>query len=179
MKDREKIIKERLIAEEQEEMLYIANLKQTLHNMLIKEKGYKPQEIEIDPRFPLLLSNCHTTVTMDIAVNFSPINFMIIKCSSSALESYERYVIAFARCVKDYQIPYAVITDGKEARIIDVIHNAILGHSIEEIFSREEALKRLKDFKKIPFPPHRIEKEKRIVYAFEGIKCPTVNPEKG
>ncbi len=157
MKEREKIIKEKLMAEEQEEMLYIANLKQVVRDMLIKEKGYKPREIEIDSRFPLLLSNCHTTVTMDIVVNFSPISFMIIKCSSSALESYERYIIAFARSVKDYQIPYAVITDGKEARIIDVIHNTILGQSIEEIFSREEALRRMKDFKKIPFLPHRIE----------------------
>lgn len=177
MEDREQIIKEKLIAEEYEEMLYLTNLKQTVREMLIKEKGYHPEEIEIDHEFTLQLSNCETTVSIDFVINFSSVTFMIIKCTSSALESYERYIIAFARAIKDYQIPYAVITDGKKARVIDVINTALLGQSIEEIFSRDEAIRRLRDFKKIPYPPKRIEKEKRIVYAFEGIKCPTLNPK--
>ncbi len=179
MEDREKIIKEMLMAEEYEKMVYLTNLKQMVREMLIKEKGYHPEEIEIDPKFPLQLSNCNTTVSIDFVINFPPVIFMIIKCTSSALESYERYIIAFARAIKDYQIPYAVITDGKKARIIDVINTALLGQSIEEIFSRDEALRRLRDFKKIPYPTKRIEKERRIIYAFEGIKCPTFNPKEG
>jgi len=31
----------------------------------------------------------------------------------------------------------------------------------------------MKNFQRIPCPENRIEKEKRIIYAFEGIKCPS------
>jgi hypothetical protein len=51
-----------------------------------------------------------------------------------------------------------------------------IGKSLSELFSRQEALNKIKDFKKIPCPANRVEKEKRIVYAFDGIKCPTEKP---
>jgi hypothetical protein len=99
---------------------------------------------------------------------------MVIQCSSGSLEAWERYVTAFARVVKDYQIPYAVVTDGDKARIIDVLTGTLIGESLGQLLNREEALNKMKDFKKVPYPINRLEKEKRIVYAFESIKCPTV-----
>jgi hypothetical protein len=35
----------------------------------------------------------------------------------------------------------------------------------------------MKAFTKVPCPPKRREKEKRIIYAFEGIKCPTARED--
>lgn len=69
-----------------------------------------------------------------------------------------------------------MITDGENALIIDILAGRLIGKSLSEFFNREEALNKMKDFKKIPCPANRLEKEKRIVYAFEGIKCPTENP---
>jgi hypothetical protein len=42
------------------------------------------------------------------------------------------------------------------------------------LFNKQEAFNKMKDFKKIPCPFYRLEREKRIVHAFEGIKCPTI-----
>jgi hypothetical protein len=91
------------------------------------------------------------------------------------MESWERYVIAFARAVKDYQIPYALVTDGENVRVIDVITGSLLSDSIQRLFTKQDAINKMKDFKKIPYPSNRLEKAKRIIYAFEGIKCPTVS----
>jgi hypothetical protein len=99
---------------------------------------------------------------------------MVMQCNSSSVEAWERYVTSFARVIKDYQIPYAVATDGENARIIDVYAGKLIGKSLSELFNQQEALEKIKDFKKIPCPANRLEREKRIVYAFEGIKCPTV-----
>jgi hypothetical protein len=99
---------------------------------------------------------------------------MVIRSVSTAIESWERYIVAFARSVKDYQIPYAVVTDGENFKIYDVLSGSILSESIQGLFNRQEALNLMKDFQKISCPASRQEKEKRIVYAFEGIKCPTV-----
>lgn len=174
MEDREKLIQEKIKAEEQVEIMQLKGVKQKVWEILTKEKNFDPGEIEIDPEVRLRLSDCEATVSIDFIINLPSASFMIIKCSSSAIESWERYVISFARVVKDYQIPYAVVTDGDNARIIDVLAGTLVSESIERILNRQEALDKMKDFKKIPCPVNRLEREKRVIYAFEGIKCPTV-----
>ena len=178
MNDREKLIEARIKAEEEIKKIELSGIKQMILEFLIKEKQFKPEEIETDPEFRLTLGDRETKVSMDFVVNLPSASLMVIQCSSSSLEAWERYVTAFARVVKDYQIPYAVVTDGDKARIIDVLTGTLIGESLGQLLNREEALNKMKDFKKIPCPANRLEKEKRIVYAFESIKCPTVKDSK-
>lgn len=174
MDDRKKLIRERIEEEEQLEMMHLGGVKQKVWEILTKEKMFDPGEIEIDPEFRLRLSDCEATVSIDFIVDIPSASFMVVKCASSAIESWERYVISFARVIKDYQIPYAVVTDGDNARIIDVLTGSLVSESIKNLLNRQEALDKMKDFKKIPCLVNRLERGKRIIYAFEGIKCPTV-----
>lgn len=171
---REKLIKERIIEEEHVEEMQLKGIKTKVWEILTKEKKFYPGEIEIDSEFNLALSDCEVTVSIDFIVNCPSESFMVIKCSPTALESWERYVISFARVIKDYQIPYAVVTDGNHARIINVLTGSIVTESLKSLFNRKAALDKMRDFKKIPCPANRVEREKRIIYAFEGIKCPTL-----
>jgi len=173
MEDREKLIREKLKEEELIDVIQLRGINQMVWEMLIKEKGFNPEEIEINPEFRLQLSNCEANVSVDFIINISSVSFMVIRSVSTAIESWERYIVAFARAVKDYQIPYAVITDGENFKIYNVLSGSLLSESIQGLFNRQEALNLMKDFQKIPCPAKRQEKEKRIVYAFEGIKCPT------
>ena len=59
----------------------------------------------------------------------------------------------------------------KNAKIIDIISDKIIGDNINDLFNRKEAIKYVNNFNKIPFPADKSEREKRIAYAFEGIKC--------
>ena len=174
MEDREKLIQEKIKQEEFVEIMQLRGVKQRVLEILTKEKGYDPSEIKIDPEFNLKLSNCEATVGMDFVVSLAQVSFMVIRSIPTSIESWERYTIAFARAVKDYQIPYAVVTDGENARIFDVLSGSLVGESINGLFTRQEAINVIKEFKKIPCPVNRLEKEKRIIYAFEGIKCPTI-----
>jgi hypothetical protein len=174
LEDREKLIRERIEEEEHLEMIHLGGVKQKVWEILTKEKMFDPGEIEIDPEFRLRLSDCEATVSIDFIVDIPSASFMVVKCASSAIESWERYVISFARVIKDYQIPYAVVTDGDNARIIDVLTGSLVSKSIKNLLNRQEALDKMKDFKKIPCLVNSLEREKRIIYAFEGIKCPTV-----
>ena len=173
MEDREKLIQERIKAEEAAEIEELKGVKERVWDILTKEKNYDPSEIEIDPEFRLSLSDSEASVSIDFVVTLPSASFMVIKCSSSSIESWERYVVSFARVVKDYQIPYAVVTDGDNARIMDALAGILVSESIKGLFERKDAIDKLKDFKKIPCPVNRLEKEKRIMYAFESIKCPT------
>jgi len=173
MEDREKLIREKIKEEELIDMMQLRGINQMLWEMLTKEKGFNPEEIEVNPEFRLQLSNCEANVSVDFIINISSVSFMVIRSVSTAIESWERYIVAFARAVKDYQIPYAAVTDGENFRIYDVISGSLLPEFTKGLFNRQEALNLTKDFQKIPCPADRQEKEKRIVYAFEGIKCPT------
>jgi hypothetical protein len=178
MDDREKLIEKQIKIEEEIETMQITGIKQKIREVLVKERRFKPEEIETDPKFKLTLGDREATVSIDFVVNLPSASFMVIQCSSSSLEAWERYVTAFARVVKDYQIPFAAVTDGEKALITDVLAGKLIGESLRDLFSREEALNRMENFKKVPCPANKLEKEKRIVYAFENIKCPTVKDSK-
>jgi hypothetical protein len=171
LEDREKLIHERIKKEEYIEIVHLEGVKQKVWEILTKGKKFNPDEIEIDPEFKLTLRDCEFAVSVDFIVNCPSASFMVIRCAT-AMESWERYVISFARVIKDYQIPYAVVTDGDKARIIDVLTGSLVSESLSGLFNRQEALEKMMDFKKTPCPSNRLEREKRIVYAFEGIKCP-------
>lgn len=173
MEDREKLIKQKIQAEEEIEMMQLQGVKQQVWEILTTEKHFDPQEIVIDPEFILKMSSCEAAVGIDFIINLPEASLIVIKCSPTAIESWERYTISFARVVKDYQIPYAMVTDGEKARIFDVITGSLIGENIHKLFNRQEAIEIMKDFKKLPCPSRRLEKEKRIAYAFEGIKCPS------
>jgi hypothetical protein len=178
LNDREKFILEIIKEEEQIETAQLGGIKQKVFEFLIKEKQFKPEEIETDTEFRITLSDSEITVHIDFVLNISSASFILILCRPTAIESWERYIISSAKVIKDYQIPYAVVTDGEDARIIDVLTGRLIGKSLSKLFNRKEALNKMKDFKKIPCPANRLEKEKRIVYAFEGIKCSTFKDSK-
>jgi hypothetical protein len=177
MEDRKKIIEMKIKEEEFGEMLQLQGVKQLVWNILTKDKGFRPKEIEISPEFKIQLSNCDAVVSVDFIINLPQASFMVIRSVPTAIESWEKYVVAFARAVKEYQIPYVAVTDGENAKVFDAITGSIIRDGLNGLFSRQEAVELMKDFKKIPCPEKRLEKEKRIIYAFEGIKCPTPKPE--
>jgi hypothetical protein len=174
MNDKVKLIQEKIKQEEFIELIQLKGVKQKVFDILTQKKGFIPQEIEIDPVFRLTFSNCEAVVSIDFIVNVDSTSFMVIRSIPTAIESWERYAISFARVIKDYQIPYAIVTDGENARIFYALSGSLVRESIDGIFQKQEAVELMNNFKKIPCPAKRLEKEKRIIYAFEGIKCPTV-----
>jgi hypothetical protein len=168
-KEKETLIREKIEEEDFAEMMQLKGVRRIVLEKLLNEKFYRPEEIDIAPHFTLKLEDREASVSIDFVINLSSISFAVIKCVNSGLESWERYVTAFARAVKDYQIPYAMITDGNKALTKDIIAGSSADSTMEAFFDRQRALEMIKDFQKIPCPDYRIGKEKRIVYAFQSI----------
>jgi hypothetical protein len=178
MDDREKLIREKIRIEDLVEMAQLKGISEEIREILIREKGFAPEEIEINPAFRIKLANCSADITIDLAINLSATYFMVIKCVTTAVESWERYVISFARAAKDYQIPYAAITDGKNIRIFDAISGSLVCESFDRLFHHTESMSIISNFKKIDHPEKNLEREKRIIYAFENIKCSPLEQDK-
>jgi len=79
--------------------------------------------------------------------------------------------VALGRVADVYQVPYAVITDGEDARMIAVTDGRLVAQGLDAIPSRHEAERMLGETTFNACPSERVEKEKRILYAFEAIKC--------
>ncbi len=171
MDKRKDLVREKVEEEDFMDMMQLRGVRQIVRDRLLKEKGFKEDEIIIEPKFDLVLSDCKASVSIDFAVSLPEGIFAVIRCANSGLEFWERYVTAFARVVnKNYQIPFAVVTNSDSAKIIDVLSGNIKSEEFKDFPTRQEAIDFMAKFEKMPYSEKKIEREKRIVYAFEDVK---------
>ena len=90
-----------------------------------------------------------------------------VKCAAASLESREREIIAAARLLDDHQIPFAVVSDGKTAIVMDTVSGKRIGEKLDEIPSKHEAQKILAERVLEPLPVNRIEREKLIYRSYD------------
>lgn len=148
-------------------------IRQKIERLLIEEKGYSKQDIEVDREFEIVIGKEIYKSKVDLIVNVEEKRFMIMRCARGSLVSREREVISCARILDVYQIPFAVVTNGEDAEVLDTISGEVIGNGLGAIPSKANALEAIKqiEFKKLL--EKRIEKEKRIFLAFDAIKCPS------
>ncbi len=169
--DRRRIIEARLSKTEARAVADLALIRQAIREYLTQVKGYLDEEIEEGTEFEIKVDEVSVGVSVDYILKRLGRRFAVIKCSPGALESRDRHLISFARVVDSYQIPIAVVTDGSQARILDVISGKLVAEGLASIPSGAEADEIVRSMKLVPCPAERIVREKRILLAFDAIKC--------
>jgi len=152
--------------------LQLTQAQKRMVDFLVSRKGYSENELEVNQDFTFELPECTFVVRADIIVKIKGKRLFTVKCAMSSMESWERHSVAFGRVADVYQIPYAVITDSEDARIIATADGTLVAQGLDAVPSRQEAERLLGETTFNTFPPERLEKEKRILYAFEAVKCP-------
>ena len=169
--DRQKFIKEKIGRAEAKAFEGLELVRDVIRDLLMNEKGYSDEDIEADRQFEIIQDNSRVLVSVDYILTLGGKRFMVIKCSPGALESRERHIVSFARVVDSYQIPFAVVTDGLHARTMDTLSGKLLSEALDSIPSRSRAMEILQSTELTPYPAERMEREKRILLAFDAIKC--------
>lgn len=169
--DRRKLIKEKITEVEAKALTSLALIRQVVKDFLIQIKEYSDEDIETDKEMEITVDGVKTRVSVDYILKSRGRRFAVIKCSPGALESRDRHLISFARVVDSYQIPFAVVTDGSHARILDTVSGKLVAEGIASIPARPQADEIVGSMKPIPYPMERMEREKRILLAFDAIKC--------
>jgi hypothetical protein len=139
---------------------------------ILEEKGYTPEDIETDREFTVRAGEREERVSVDYLITLRGKRYMAVKCSM-AVVSRERHVLSFSRVVENYQIPLSVITDGVDALVMDTVTGKTIGESFDDIPSKEDALRTFDSLEFREYPPERLEKQTRILLAFECATCPT------
>ena len=141
--------------------------RQQLARMLVAHKGYLKTQIQ--PRFELCAAaeNKQAILKIDFVVNLSQRICMIIKYGPGSLVTRHRPALAASRLVAPYQVPIAVVTNGKDADIIEGATGRILSSGLESIPAKAALVQRAEKTDFDPISAKQAEMESRILYAFE------------
>lgn len=148
-------------------------IRQQISRLMVEERGYRREELKPRLCIETLFTRNFVTSTIDLTVELDGRQIMIIRYGPGSLVSRERSALAAARVLNDqYRIPLAVVTNGRDAALLDTITTKILDTGMQAIPDRNRAFEMLPSL--IFLPPQDEEKrlrEKRILNAFDLERC--------
>jgi hypothetical protein len=147
--------------------------RQKLARFLVEDKGFCKEDIQVQRELPLIVDDKTWTVTIDFAIILEAKTVMILRFAPGSIVSRERPALAAARLLEPYEIPFAVVTNGQDAHILDTAAGGVIGQSLEDIPSRGSMLGQFPQLEFNHLPGERLEKERRILFMFEAVAtCP-------
>ncbi len=141
--------------------------RQKIARFLVEEKGYLKDEIEVKRHFALDVDGKRGAINVDFLLSLAGKVFMIIIFGPGSLVSRERPAVAAARLIEPYVIPFAVVTNGETAEVLETASGKTISEGLEGIPSREEALTESQKITYDILPEERRDRERRILFAFE------------
>jgi hypothetical protein len=141
--------------------------RQRVERFLIETKGYTKDDIEVDADLKFTIGDEEVQSNVDLVVRVQGKRFMVLRCVPGSLVSRQRETLAAARLLDVYQIPFSVVTDGKDAQLLNTATGKVLDQGMDAIPSKEEAIGRMKEMKLQPFPQERLEREQIIFRSYD------------
>jgi len=147
------------------------NIRQKALKFLIEEKGYLKADISVDREIRFEIDGLDTLSPVDISISLDNNTLVVWKCTSGSLVSRERQIIASARLLEEYVVPFGVVTNGKDLELLDTLSEKIISEGFTSFPSRQELLEKSKDLSLRPKGNRKISNEQRILYTYDAISC--------
>ena len=147
--------------------------RQELARLLVKEKGYAKSELEPRLCIETLYNKQFVSSTIDITVRVAGKRFMILRFAPGSIVTRERSAIAAARVLEPaYQIPLAVVTNCRDAEVLDTYTGEVLRQGLAGIPGKTEAVDLVKSLRFDPFVDEtKKDRERRILNAYDVEVC--------
>jgi hypothetical protein len=144
--------------------------RQVVERFLVKAKGYSKDDIAADVNIEIMVAGKPYRSQVDLVVTAGPAKkrIMVFKCAAGSLGSREREIVAAARLLDDYQIPLAVVSDGKTAIVLDTISGKKIGEGLEAVPTKDAAIHNLESYRFAALPRERLEREKLIFRTYDS-----------
>jgi hypothetical protein len=168
---REKKIQSILEQELEDGESLAADARKMVSYLLVEKKGYLPEDIEKRVVFEVKLGQETAYSSVDFLISIAGKKAMVIKCAAGSLSSRERQALAAARLIGSTPVPVAVVADPVNAEVLDVATGKVVGEGFGAIPVRDRIIQLLSESSFTPLSPERLEKEKRILLAFDAIRC--------
>lgn len=147
------------------------NIRQKLVKTLVEEKGYQKADISLDREIRFEIEGRQVCSLVDISIGLDNGTLMVFKCASGSVVSRERQIIAAARLLEDYIIPFAVVTNGVDIELLDTISEKVIGDSMQLVPTRQELFENSRDLTLKSTKDKKLINEQRILYTYDEISC--------
>ncbi|MBW1893793.1 MAG: type I restriction enzyme HsdR N-terminal domain-containing protein [Deltaproteobacteria bacterium] len=134
---------------------------------LVNGKGFSKSDITSNVQLPLSVDGDSDTVSIDFVIRLRDRAVMIVKFGPGSIVSRQRPLIAAARLLESYIIPYAVISNGQDAIIMEANSGKVIGKGFDAILSKKEVEAEMEHMNFDKLLPDRTDKEKRILFCME------------
>lgn len=141
--------------------------RQALAQRLIGPCGFDRSEIQKNSDLIVTAGKKQAILRVDFIVTINNRACLIVKYAPGSLVSRWKSAVAMSRVIMPYQIPRIVVTNGKDADILDGATGELLNQGLDALPCRNELLAGMDDFPFDPIPEKTREMALRIVYAFE------------
>ena len=147
--------------------------RQELARFLVQKKGYA--RLDLEPRLCIetLYNSQFVASTIDITVHINGKRFMILRFAPGSIVTRERSAIAAARVLEPaYQIPLAVVTNCREAEVLDTYTGRVVREGLDGIPGKNEAMDLIRSLRFEPLTDEKKrDRERRILNAYDVEVC--------
>lgn len=171
VESRENKIRQLLAQEIEDGENLAAEARKMIEYLLLEKKGYRPDDVQRGVAFEVELGEETALSSVDFIVSVDGIKGMIVKCAAGSLDSRQRQAVAAARVIASPPVPFAVVADPENAEVLDVATGKVIGEGFGAIPVKGQLVRILAETETKPLALDRIEREKRILLAFDTIKC--------
>lgn len=140
--------------------------RQKIARILVLEKGFAPSDIRAGNRLTVSASGKNATIPVDFLVHIGNQVMMLIKYGPGSIITRHRPALAASRLMAPHQIPVVVVTNGEEADILSGLTGRVTASGFAGIPDRK-ALENLAKEPPQAISPGRVERESRILFAFD------------
>ena len=152
--------------------------RQSIERMLILDMGFDRKDIEVDAllEFEIAGERYASTVDLVVSADGGVHRCMVFKCVPGSFGSCEKEIVAAARILDNrYQIPRAIVSDGKDAVVLDTNTGKTIGEGLMAIPNKAAARQLMDSSRLAPCLPDRLDRERLI---FRTYNCEYVNVAK-
>jgi len=147
--------------------------RQDLARVMVEEKGYAKSDLEPRRFIETLFATQFVRSNITLTVSLDGKRIMVIRYAPGSLVSRERSAIAAARVLEEeYQMPLAVVTNGRDAELLDTGNGQVLATGMNAIPDYPQARELLPTLVfREPLDEKKRERELRILNAFDVEIC--------
>ena len=145
--------------------------RQDLERYLVERKGYGREDIEVEVPIEMDIAGERYRSVVDLVAGAGGRRMVAFRCAAGSLGSCEREILAAARLLDRYQIPWAVASDGRDAVVLDTVTGRRVGAGLAAVPGRAELAAQLPGVEFKALPEDRRLREQRIfrTYDREGV----------
>jgi len=148
-------------------------LRQEIARVLVLQKGYGREDICAGEKVTVSCNEKRALVPLDFRIVLHQRTAMIVKYGPGSILTRRRPALALSRLVAPYQVPFVVVTNGREAEVLSGDSGRPLGEGFDAIPAKERLLRLVAVAGWAPMSERQIEMESRILYAYEvDDSCP-------